>query len=148
MPDARRTLDAAAARRELAVIEQVAHWMDRRYLDPIVGLALPGVGDAMGAVLGLLTIVSAFRLRAHPIVIARMLINLALDAVLGAIPLLGAVIDFFYQAHIRNLKLIQAREARASRASDWLVVCGAALVFLLALCVPIAVVIATVSWLW
>jgi hypothetical protein len=138
---------SAAARRQLEIIEQVADWMDRRYLDPILGFALPGAGDALGAALGLLTIIAAFRMRAHPIVIARMLINLSLDAALGSIPFLGAVIDFFYRAHVRNLKLIKAREDRPARSSDWLVVCGAALVFLLALCLPIVLVIATISLL-
>jgi hypothetical protein len=139
---------AATARRQLEIIEQVAEWMDRRYLDPILGFALPGAGDALGAALGLLTIVAAFRMRAHPIVIARMLINLSIDAVLGSIPFLGAVLDFFYRAHVRNLNLIKAREGRAARASDWLVVCGAALVFLVALCLPIVLVIATIALLW
>ncbi len=139
---------SAAARRQLEIIEQVADWMDRRYLDPILGFVLPGAGDALGAVLGLLTIASAFRMRAHPIVIARMFINLAFDSVLGSIPFLGAVIDFFYRAHVRNLNLLKAREGRAARSSDWLVVCGAALVFLLALCLPILLLIATISLLW
>jgi hypothetical protein len=105
-PDLGASHQSAAARRHLAMIEQVADW------------------------------------------IARMLINLAFDSVLGSIPFLGAVIDFFYRAHIRNLNLIKAREGRAARSSDWLVVCGAALVFLLALCLPIVLLIVTISLLW
>lgn len=134
-----------AARDDLARVERVAHWMDRRYLDPLLGFLLPGAGDVAGSLIGLFAIASAFRLRAHPIVIARMLLNLAVDSVLGAIPIVGAVFDLFYRAHTRNLKLLSERDVRAPRPGDWAVVGGAALLFLLALCLPILAVIAAVK---
>lgn len=137
-----------AAQRDLQRLELLAEWMDRRYLDPILGLLLPGAGDAMGATIGLLGVVSAFRLRAHPVVIARMLLNLGLDSVLGSIPLLGAVLDFFYKAHTRNLALLKTRDVRKPRASDWLIVAAAGFAFVLALCLPLLVLVATVTWLW
>ena len=139
---------SSAAQRDLQRLEHLAEWMDRRYLDPILGLLLPGAGDAMGAAIGLLGVVSAFRLGAHPVVIARMLLNLALDSVLGSIPLLGAVLDFFYKAHTRNLVLLKTRDVRKPRASDWLIVVAAGLAFLLALCLPLLVLLAAVTWLW
>lgn len=139
---------SSAAHRDLRRLEHLAEWMDRRYLDPILGLLLPGAGDAMGAAIGLLGVVSAFRLGAHPVVIARMLLNLAFDSVLGSIPLLGAVLDFFYKAHTRNLALLKTRDVRKPRASDWLIVVLAGLAFALALCLPLLVLVATVTWLW
>jgi hypothetical protein len=138
----------SAAQRDLQRLEHLAEWMDRRYLDPILGLLLPGAGDVMGATIGLLGVASAFRLGAHPVVIARMLLNLAFDSVLGSIPLLGAVLDFFYKANTRNLKLLKTRDVRKPRASDWLMVVGAGLAFLLALCLPLLVLVAAVTWLW
>src|SRR6187431_662271 len=74
--------------RYLALAERIAYWMDRRYVDPILGFVLPGAGDAIGAGIGLLGIFAAFRMRAHPVVIARMLVHLAVDALLGSIPIL------------------------------------------------------------
>lgn len=139
---------SSAAHRDLERLELLAEWMDRRYLDPILGLLLPGAGDAVGAAIGLYGVVCAVRLRAHPVVIARMLLNLALDSVLGSIPLLGAVLDFFYKAHTRNLKLLKTRDLREPRASDWLVVAAAGLAFVLALLLPLLVLLAAVSWLW
>jgi uncharacterized protein DUF4112 len=136
-----------AARDDLARVERIAHWMDRRYIDPIIGLLLPGAGDVIGALVGLFAIGSAFRLRAHPIVIARMLLNLAVDSVIGAIPVLGAVLDLFYRAHTRNYRLLSARDVREPRLSDWAVVVGAGLLFLLALCLPIIAVVATIKLL-
>jgi hypothetical protein len=131
----------------LALAERLAYWMDRRYVDPILGFVLPGVGDAIGAGIGLLGIFAAFRLRAHPIVIARMLIHLAVDSALGSIPVLGAVIDIFYRAHTRNLSLLKTRDVREPHLSDWLVVGAAALIFLIALALPIVLLIVAVSLL-
>lgn len=133
--------------RWLELAERLAHWMDRRYLDPILGLLLPGAGDAIGASIGLLGVYAAYRMGAHPVVIARMLIHLAVDSVLGAIPVLGAILDFFYKAHSRNLALLRERDVREPKPSDWLTVGAAALVFVGALLVPIVLVAALVSWL-
>jgi uncharacterized protein DUF4112 len=134
-----------AARDDLARVERIAHWMDRRYVDPLLGLLLPGAGDVAGALIGLFAVASAFRLRAHPIVIARMLLNLAVDSVIGAIPVLGALFDLFYRAHTRNLRLLTERDVRAPRPGDWGVVGGAALLFVLALCLPVLAVIAALK---
>jgi hypothetical protein len=127
-------------------VENVAHWMDRRYLDPLLALVLPGVGDVLGAVIGLASVVVAVRMRAHPALIARMLIHLAVDALLGSIPLLGPVIDIFYRANSRNLELLRQRDVWRASSSDWLVVGGAGLVFLLALILPLLALVAFVRW--
>jgi hypothetical protein len=151
-PDAPAADDGAPAAHDadnpyLALAERLAYWMDRRYVDPILGVVLPGAGDVLGALIGLLGIFAAFKLRAHPIVIARMLLNLTVDSVLGAIPALGMVLDFFYRANSRNLALLRERDVRAPRASDYLLVSGAALLFVAALVLPIVLLIWGASWL-
>ena len=131
----------------LELAEWLAHWMDRRYIDPLLALLLPGVGDALGAVIGLLGVFAAFKLRAHPLVIARMLLNLAVDALLGAIPFAGPVFDLFYRANSRNLELLRSRDVREPRASDVVLVGGAALLFVAALLAPVFLIAWLVS-LW
>jgi uncharacterized protein DUF4112 len=132
----------------IQLAERLAYWMDRRYVDPILGLVLPGAGDAIGAGIGLLGIYAAFKLRAHPIVIARMLLNLAVDSLLGSIPVLGVAIDFVFRANTRNLELLRQRDdLRAARASDYVMVGGAALLFVLALALPLILVVALGIWL-
>lgn len=131
--------------RSLELAERIALWMDRRYVDPILGFILPGAGDAIGAGIGLLGIYSAFRMRAHPIVIARMFINLALDSLIGSIPVLGAFFDIFYRAHTRNLHLLRTRDVRVPRPTDWLAVAAAALAFVTALLLPVVIVIALIA---
>lgn len=122
--------------------------MDRRYVDPILGFLVPGAGDVLGSVIGMLGVVVAFRLRVHPVVIARMLLNLAFDSLLGMIPFLGDVADIFYRAHSRNLVLLQDRVPSEAEPSDWLIVGGAALLFLIAVSLPIVVGAALLRWLW
>jgi hypothetical protein len=141
------TLDYDRAERELELVERITYWMDRRYVDPLLALFLPGLGDVVGAAIGLLTVGVAVRMRAHPALIARMLLHLTLDMVLGSIPFIGPGIDFFYRAHTRNLELLRSRDVWESQPSDWLFVGAAALAFLIALALPVALLVALIRWL-
>src|SRR5262245_65529958 len=98
--------------RALEAASTLARWLDQRFLDPLLGLLLPGVGDLLGAALGLYPVLLAWQRRAPKTLLARMLLNLAADAAGGAIPVLGDVWDFLFRAHARNLDLLRAR-ARA-----------------------------------
>jgi len=60
---------------------------------------------------------------------------------------LGAVIDIFYRAHTRNLNLLRERDVRQPVFTDWLVVCAAALIFLIALALPLVIVVVAISLL-
>lgn len=139
---------SSADERSLRQLEQISEWMDRRYVDPILGLLVPGVGDALGAVIGLYGINVALRLGAHPVVVARMLLNLALDALLGSIPLVGAIGDFFFRAHTKNLALLRARRADRVRVADYIIVIAAAVGFLAALAVPIVLAAWLLTWVF
>lgn len=125
----------------------LARWLDRRFVDPLLGLFLPGVGDLIGGALGLYPVLLAWRRRAPKTLLARMLLNLAVDMLGGAIPVLGDLWDFLFRAHSKNLALLQARstgdEVRA-RWTDTLVLLAAVLLFLAALAIPVVVVVALV----
>jgi hypothetical protein len=98
-------------------------------LDPLLGL-IPGAGDAAGAVLAGWILLEAMRLGASRATVLRIAGNVALDAGLGAIPLLGDIFDFAWKANLRNVALLDrhlAAPARAERADRWFVVlvgCG------------------------
>lgn len=134
-------IDSPAKRRGLRRLETLSLWLDQRYLDPLLGLVAPGIGDTLGSLLGLYGVVVSARLGAHPVLLARMLLNLGIDAAVGGIPLLGAVFDFFYKAHVRNLALLHERGPQgAPRAGDWgLVVAAFLLLLLLAVVLPAAI---------
>lgn len=133
---------AAPEDRDLARSAALVRWLDGRYLDPIIGLVLPEVGDLVTAIAGLYLVAVAIRRKAGAIVIARMLLNLGIDALLGAVPVLGDLADFFYRANTRNLALLRERgNGRPARVSDWLAVGGAATLLLGALLLPWVLII-------
>jgi Domain of unknown function (DUF4112) len=90
----------------------LARWLDDRFVDPLLGLVLPGVGDLLGSLLGLYPVLLAWRRRAPKALLARMLLNLAADAAGGAIPIVGDIWDFMFKAHARNLDLLRARSVQ------------------------------------
>lgn len=75
-------------------------------LDALIGL-VPGIGDFVGAAVGVVVVVEALRHRLPFGVIARMLLNLWLDGAIGSIPVLGDAWDFWFKAHRRNLELLR-----------------------------------------
>jgi Domain of unknown function (DUF4112) len=145
--------------RRLARLARFAHWLDagihipgtslRFGLDPLLGL-IPGGGDAAGAVLAGWILVEAFRLGASRATLLRMAANIAIDAVGGAVPLLGDIFDFAWKANLRNVKLLErhltapGRAQRADRGFLWLVLAG--------LCVGAAAVLVLgyllARWMW
>ena len=75
-------------------------------LDAIIGL-IPGFGDALTALVGMYGLVVARQLGAPVSIQLRMLWNLALDTIVGAIPLLGDLFDFAFKANTRNRVLLE-----------------------------------------
>jgi hypothetical protein len=116
---------------ELDRVRTIARVLDTYFIDPLIGLVLPGGGDVIGSLLGFYTVMIAARRKVSPVIIARMLMNLAADAVLGFIPLLGDLFDVGFKANQRNLDLLEDRALHGGRATarDWLVLVGAALAF-------------------
>jgi len=128
----------------VARVVVLADWLDDRYLDPLIGFVLPGAGDVAMTVVGLYAVWVAVRHRLPPIVVARMLRNLAIDLLVGAIPLLGDLFDFVWKAHRKNADLLLERhELGPSPLRDWAAVLGSALVLLVALTAPFVVI----AWL-
>jgi hypothetical protein len=102
-------------------------------LDALLGL-LPGGGDVAGGVFSGLIILQAARAGAPAPVLGRMLANVAIDVVVGAIPLLGDLFDVAWRANTRNVRLLESwreRPATTKRASALTV--GAILLALLLL---------------
>jgi hypothetical protein len=125
---------------ELERVRTLSRVLDTYMIDPLLGLVLPGAGDLLGSLLGLYTVVIAARRKVSPLVIARMLLNLGIDAAVGVVPLVGDVVDFGFKANRKNVELLTARSARGGRATarDWLVLGVAVAAF--------AGVIALVCW--
>jgi hypothetical protein len=102
-------------------------------LDALLGL-IPGGGDVAGGFFSGLIILQAARAGAPTAVLGRMLGNLLVDVVLGAVPILGDVFDVAWRANTRNVRLLESwreRPATTKRASALAV--GAILIALLAI---------------
>ena len=75
-------------------------------LDPIIGL-IPGVGDMAGGLLSTYIMAVAARQGVPTSVLLRMLGNIALDSVVGVVPLIGDLFDFGVKANRRNVDLLE-----------------------------------------
>lgn len=118
-------------------------------LDGIVGL-IPGIGDALGLVASTYIVVRARRFGVPRIVLARMVGNVALEFVIGTIPVLGDLFDFAFKANLRNLALMEqylVNERQARRSSRARVVVMT-LIGLALLALLLFAVFRLVQWLW
>ncbi len=76
-------------------------------LDPILGI-LPAGGDAVAAVLSLYPILEGYRLDVPTSTLVKMLWIVAIDAVVGSIPILGTLFDAVWKANVRNLETLES----------------------------------------
>ena len=75
-------------------------------LDVILDL-VPGLGDVAGAALGAYIVWEAKNLGMSRWKIARMAANVGIDFLLGLIPWIGAIPDFFFRSNTYNLRMIK-----------------------------------------
>lgn len=105
-------------------------------LDPLLGI-VPGLGDAIGALIGGYIVLAALRAGAPRLVIARMLANIGVDAIAGAVPIAGTIFDVAFKAHRRNAALLiewsQSPAAVTGRQRCLALALGLALLGLLAI---------------
>jgi hypothetical protein len=109
-------------------------------LDPILGLLAPGAGDLVGALATLMLFRLGFKLRVPRVILLRMLLNVAIDAVFGSVPIVGDAFDLFYRAGEKNLALIEKHGGSASEkpsVGDYAVVGLAVLLVVALLALPV-----------
>lgn len=90
-------------------------------LDPVIGL-VPGIGDLVSPLFTVGILWQAYDLGVPKVVQVRMLFNVAVDALVGAVPLAGDLFDFAWKANVRNLALLERHAEQEHRATpaDWL----------------------------
>jgi len=103
-------------------------------LDALFGL-VPGLGDIAGALVAVYAMRVARQLNAPPAIQLHMLSNIALDALVGMVPIAGDLFDFAFKAQTRNLALLEAhitmpqKAARRSRRGLLLMAVATIIVF-------------------
>ena len=112
----------------------LADWLDQRFtipgtsirigLDPVLGL-IPGIGDMIANLAGSLIILIAAQYRLPKIVLLRMGLNVALNSMIGAIPVFGDIFSIWFRSNVKNAQLLEryvSVEGRASTFGNWIFV--------------------------
>src|SRR3954452_4386215 len=114
----------------IARIEALAALLDTAFLipgtgirfglDALIGL-LPGIGDAITTAMALYIVSEARALGAPRLLVARMIANVAIDGMVGAVPLVGDAFDVAFRANRRNMALLRGHldKVDGRRASYW-----------------------------
>jgi hypothetical protein len=119
--------------------------LDWRFgLDAIVGL-IPGFGDTATSLVSFYILIAAVRYRVPKVTLMRMGLNVGIDYLLGALPLVGDAFDAWWKSNRMNVDLLRKRatvsadDARKGTLSDWLFV-GLIILFLAGLAIGAAAV--------
>jgi len=94
-------------------------------LDPLIGL-LPGLGSMASAAVSLVLVAMSARLRVPKVVLARMAVNILINAGLDAVPVLGDALSIFFRSNTRNVELLRkhAGTGRPASRGDWIFLCA------------------------
>ncbi|SFS07562.1 protein of unknown function [Granulicella pectinivorans] len=103
-------------------------------LDGIIGF-IPGFGDIAGGVASCIIIIAAWLRGVSYVTITRMVVNVGIEAAVGAVPVLGNLFDIGWKANRRNYALLTGslQEPVRQKQKSWL--------FLAVLCVTLALLL-------
>lgn len=138
--------------RRLEALKRLARLLDSAFelpgtstrigLDPILGL-LPGLGDLVSPLFTVSALLFAREVGVPKVVQLRMVFNVAIDALIGIVPVVGDLFDFAWKANERNVVLLDhhAYEQRRAGTGDWLFVAVAIALVVAAAALPVVVVV-------
>jgi Domain of unknown function (DUF4112) len=115
-------------------------------LDPIISL-IPGIGDLIANLTGSVILVIAAQLGIPKVVLVRMGINIAMNTIIGAIPIFGDIISIWFRSNVRNVHLLErslGRHTKRTSANDWLFV----IALIVALLVLLVGIVFAAVWLF
>ena len=82
--------------------------------DGLIGL-VPGIGDMVGLGVSAWIVLGAARMGAPKALLARMAGNVALESLVGVVPVLGDLFDFAFKANMRNMRLLERHALEPQR---------------------------------
>jgi hypothetical protein len=102
-------------------------------VEALLGL-IPFLGDAAGVLLSSYILLEAARMGAPKALVFRMAVNVAIEGIVGAVPIAGDIFDAAWKANQRNVRLLDAHFGEPKRATvdnrRWAVIVIAGLVVL------------------
>ena len=93
-------------------------------LDPLIGL-IPGIGDLISNGIGSSLLFLATKAGVPRIVILRMSLNILLNMVVGAIPIVGDLFSIWFKSNLQNAQLLYRHSQRITAVTtliDWVYV--------------------------
>ncbi|HEY0563944.1 MAG TPA: DUF4112 domain-containing protein [Terriglobales bacterium] len=153
LPRRRSNLSDESLDQLATILDECFHIPGTRFrigVDAIVGL-IPGVGDLIGGLLSFIIVGAAWARGIPKVGLLRMMVNVALDVVVGALPFLGDAFDAYWKVNRRNFNLLMAyqRTAQPNKqiVRDWLFLLLLAVVGFVIVCAPLAVIWLLIHWL-
>ncbi|MEZ5480097.1 MAG: DUF4112 domain-containing protein [Thiolinea sp.] len=158
MPDSVATRNTVAIKPEMEKLGKLAWLLDssiripgtswRIGLDGLIGL-VPGIGDVTAGALSSYILFKAIRMGVGTAVIARMVLNIMLESIVGVIPVLGDIFDFAFRANQRNVRLMQdyLDDPREVRQRSTLTVALVVIAVLAVLILTVWLVFALLGWI-
>ena len=123
-------------------------WGFRFGLDPLLNL-IPYGGQLISFGTSLLLVIIMLRHGAGSKVVVKMLLNVFLDAIVGTIPLVGYVFDFFFKANRKNVKLLREHYFENKHQGNAKGIIITILVILSILCIgTIFLMWIVAKWIW
>lgn len=103
-------------------------------LDGIVGV-IPGIGDVIGGIASCIIIIAAWMRGVSYVTLARMVVNVGIEVVVGSVPIVGDMFDIAWRANRRNYALLAGSldQPRKHTIQSW--------IFLTGLCLLLAVLV-------
>ncbi len=106
-------------------IEKLAWYLDEAFRvpgtnfrvgwDAIIGL-VPGLGETVMVVMqSAIVLLAVDKYQVPGVVVARMIVNIMIDSLFGAVPFVGDIFDMFYKANTKNVRLLNQVRAQAAR---------------------------------
>jgi hypothetical protein len=117
-------------------------------LDGIIGL-VPGIGDILGGLASTIIVVAAWVRGVPYVTLARMVVNIGIEVLLGTIPLLGDAFDIAWKANRRNYALIvrTLEQRRRQTWRDWLFLLITGVILCAIFLAPIFLILWSLEWL-
>jgi hypothetical protein len=135
-------------------LERGVHLLDSAYqipgtrlrigLDPVLGLVLPMAGDVLTGCVSMGVLFLALQYRVPAPVLGRMVMNVAVDAAVGGIPIVGDAFDFVWKANERNFDLLMRHRGDLPKHSSiayWFVSAGLIVLALAAVVTPLVLLV-------
>lgn len=142
-----RVYNTYQIKKDFEKVDRIAHIMDNKYelfgfrfgLDPLLNL-VPYVGDIIGFVVGTYLVVIMAKNGVSTKVIIKMFLNVVADLIIGGIPIIGKVADFFFKGNQRNVDLLKSHYYEGTNH-------GSGIGIIITILVVFFVVIALIIWL-